>query len=65
MDGDDRCSPVSLPHKVMTSLDSDSLEPSLRERCEQLFTAETRRLAHAATITRWTPTNSSFVAGSP
>src|SRR5271163_2450522 len=60
-----RCASIGVSQEMMAPLGPHSHETSSRKHCDQLLARHAGQLAHAATTTRCTPTNSSLVGGSP
>jgi hypothetical protein len=61
----DRHSAVGMTKYVVASLDADNLETLATESGHQLTARDRREACHAATDTRWTPTNSNGEGVSP
>src|SRR5436190_22728360 len=51
--------PLRVPHEMVTGPDPDHREPRTFQGGNDLFTSESRQLAHGPTVTRWIPTKSS------
>lgn len=60
-----RAPSVLVVEEMMAAFDAQNSESDLCEGGNEFGARETRRSAHAATVTRWMPTNSSFCSGTP